>query len=251
MASANSNYAFNNQKCNESNPSSDSKVGVTLIDRVSARYDSKIIRPQDSVITIAEYSKDQSWILWDPPGPRWVLVVKKHNNHDITECMIELCLWLTNRGVQVRVEPEVRSEPALRRYHPFQSDTFNIDFVVALGGDGTLLHVNTLFQGQRGVPPIVSFALGSLGFLTPFPFSNYPVVLHQVLSAFGDHDPIRVLPRMRLNCSVFPQVPHYEDFLASCPHLPPCNEVQIPGPIVGLSFHLPLCMQCIIRLDCI
>ncbi len=41
-----------------------------------------------------------------------------------------------------------------------------VDFAITLGGDGTILHLSSLFQ--QSVPPIVSFSLGSLGFLLPF-----------------------------------------------------------------------------------
>ena len=40
------------------------------------------------------------------------------------------------------------------------------DLVLTLGGDGTVLYTSWLFQ--RIVPPILSFSLGSLGFLTNF-----------------------------------------------------------------------------------
>ena len=39
-----------------------------------------------------------------------------------------------------------------------------MDFVVCLGGDGTILHASSLFQ--QAIPPVISFSLGSLGFLT-------------------------------------------------------------------------------------
>ncbi|KAI5394348.1 NAD kinase 2 [Lathyrus oleraceus] len=39
-----------------------------------------------------------------------------------------------------------------------------VDFVACLGGDGVILHASNLFRDA--VPPIVSFNLGSLGFLT-------------------------------------------------------------------------------------
>ncbi|KAL8743710.1 MAG: hypothetical protein Q9190_003957 [Brigantiaea leucoxantha] len=45
------------------------------------------------------------------------------------------------------------------------------DFAITLGGDGTILYASWLFQ--RVVPPILSFALGSLGFLTKFDFADY------------------------------------------------------------------------------
>ena len=54
------------------------------------------------------------------------------------------------------------------------------DFVITLGGDGTVLYASWLFQ--RIVPPVLSFALGSLGFLTKFDFDEFPTTLN---SAFN------------------------------------------------------------------
>ena len=60
------------------------------------------------------------------------------------------------------------NELARQRPHTF-------DFVVTLGGDGTVLYASWLFQ--RVVPPVLSFALGSLGFLTKFDFHQYESTL--------------------------------------------------------------------------
>lgn len=49
------------------------------------------------------------------------------------------------------------------------------DFVVTLGGDGTVLYASWLFQ--RIVPPVLSFALGSLGFLTKFDYDKFEETL--------------------------------------------------------------------------
>ena len=49
------------------------------------------------------------------------------------------------------------------------------DFVLSLGGDGTVLYASWLFQ--RIVPPVLSFALGSLGFLSKFDFNDYENIL--------------------------------------------------------------------------
>ncbi|KAL8418336.1 hypothetical protein RB594_001806 [Gaeumannomyces avenae] len=49
------------------------------------------------------------------------------------------------------------------------------DFVITLGGDGTVLYASWLFQ--RIVPPVLSFALGSLGFLTKFDFDEFKETL--------------------------------------------------------------------------
>lgn len=41
------------------------------------------------------------------------------------------------------------------------------DFILTLGGDGTILHVSSLFD-QDAVPPVLSFSMGTLGFLLPY-----------------------------------------------------------------------------------
>ncbi|KAF8588700.1 ATP-NAD kinase [Ramaria rubella] len=70
------------------------------------------------------------------------------------------------------------------------------DFVVTLGGDGTVLFTSWLFQ--RIVPPVLPFALGSLGFLTNFDFSDHQVVMDSAIESG-----IRVNLRMRFTCTVY------------------------------------------------
>lgn len=55
--------------------------------------------------------------------------------------------------------------------HMCRTRPHTFDFVITLGGDGTVLYASWLFQ--RIVPPVLSFALGSLGFLTKFDFEDY------------------------------------------------------------------------------
>lgn len=47
------------------------------------------------------------------------------------------------------------------------ADGQKIDLVVTLGGDGTVLRVSSLFSTGL-VPPVLSFSMGTLGFLLPF-----------------------------------------------------------------------------------
>ncbi|CAK4032494.1 ATP-NAD kinase [Lecanosticta acicola] len=71
------------------------------------------------------------------------------------------------------------------------------DLVITLGGDGTVLFTSWLFQ--RIVPPVLAFALGSLGFLTNFDFEKYKDQLNRIM---GDHG-MRVNLRMRFTCTVY------------------------------------------------
>lgn len=73
--------------------------------------------------------------------------------------------------------------------------TNRIDFIVCLGGDGTLLYASLLFQ--ESVPPVMAFHLGSLGFLTPFRFDNFQKQVTKVLE--GD---AALTLRSRLRCII-------------------------------------------------
>jgi NAD+ kinase len=68
-----------------------------------------------------------------------------------------------------------------------------------LGGDGTVLFTSWLFQ--RIVPPVLPFALGSLGFLTNFDFADHQTVMDTAIDSG-----IRVNLRMRFTCTVYRSV---------------------------------------------
>lgn len=70
-----------------------------------------------------------------------------------------------------------------------------IDLVITLGGDGTVLYVSNIFQ--KNVPPVMSFSLGSLGFLTNFEFETYDKSLERLFTK-----KITTKLRMRLSCIV-------------------------------------------------
>ena len=67
--------------------------------------------------------------------------------------------------------------------------------IICLGGDGTLLHASSIFQ--KSCPPVLSFSMGSLGFLTPFEFKFHDKILNEVIS--GN---VAVLLRTRLKCTI-------------------------------------------------
>ncbi|KAG9126167.1 NADH kinase pos5 [Ceratobasidium sp. 392] len=70
-----------------------------------------------------------------------------------------------------------------------------IDLIITLGGDGTILHASSLFN-TGPVPPVLSFSMGTLGFLLPFHINSLPTALDDVFSGTAT-----VLPRMRLACT--------------------------------------------------
>ncbi|KAL5145524.1 NAD kinase 2, chloroplastic [Glycine soja] len=76
-----------------------------------------------------------------------------------------------------------------------------VDFVACLGGDGVILHASNLFRDA--IPPIVSFNLGSLGFLTSHNFEDFKQDLQQVIHGNSTRDGVYITLRMRLRCEIF------------------------------------------------
>nr|KAJ3414657.1 hypothetical protein HK105_001705 [Polyrhizophydium stewartii] len=120
-------------------------------------------------------------------------------------------------GLAVYVEARLKSNPVfdydafvqrlpaakdkLRFWTPSLCDANSdaIDFIITLGGDGTVLYAAWLFQHTQ-VPPVIPFHLGSLGFLTVFSITDVRSVLERVIGCSSDG--VRVNMRMRLSCTV-------------------------------------------------
>lgn len=75
-----------------------------------------------------------------------------------------------------------------------------MDLAITLGGDGTVLRLASLFDAGP-VPPVLSFSMGTLGFLLPHNAKHLPKTVDMLLN--GD---ACVLLRMRLQTRVVPGV---------------------------------------------
>eukprot|EP00201_Polytomella_parva_P005413 CAMPEP_0175083146 /NCGR_PEP_ID=MMETSP0052_2-20121109/27182_1 /TAXON_ID=51329 ORGANISM="Polytomella parva, Strain SAG 63-3" /NCGR_SAMPLE_ID=MMETSP0052_2 /ASSEMBLY_ACC=CAM_ASM_000194 /LENGTH=480 /DNA_ID=CAMNT_0016354487 /DNA_START=308 /DNA_END=1747 /DNA_ORIENTATION=- len=81
-----------------------------------------------------------------------------------------------------------------------------VDLIITLGGDGTVLHSTSLFPNDESLPPLLSFAMGTLGFLTPFEAHEYRETLAVVMSE--DTMPLDCTLRTRKRCEVFTEDGH-------------------------------------------
>jgi NAD+ kinase len=119
-------------------------------------------------------------------------MVLKKLGHDTEEAFTEVVSYLAaEEGLLVLVEPHELGGLLARRPDLDGSvDTYTdaeaasladaVDFVVCLGGDGLVLHASSLFQ--RTIPPVISFNLGSLGFLTNHLISDFRSDLADVIA---------------------------------------------------------------------
>ncbi|QPC66837.1 hypothetical protein HYE67_009068 [Fusarium culmorum] len=152
---------------------------------------------------------------------RNIMIVTKARDNQLVYLTRELAGWLlrtprygSDLGVNVYVDAKLRNSrrfdaSGLLAENPrFQhmlkywtpdlcwSQPEKFDLVLTLGGDGTVLFTSWLFQ--RIVPPVLSFSLGSLGFMTTFEFEKYKEHLNRIM---GD-DGMKINLRMRFTCTV-------------------------------------------------
>ncbi len=99
------------------------------------------------------------------------------------------------------MKPLIRTQSLYTGTH--QKIAKKADLIVTLGGDGTILRAASLFSREL-VPPILSFSLGTLGFLLPYNFKDHEEAFSQVISSRA-----KVMNRMRLQCHVYRQEKHY------------------------------------------
>eukprot|EP01091_Cochliopodium_minus_P012921 TRINITY_DN4032_c0_g1_i1.p1 TRINITY_DN4032_c0_g1~~TRINITY_DN4032_c0_g1_i1.p1 ORF type:complete len:428 (+),score=87.31 TRINITY_DN4032_c0_g1_i1:3-1286(+) len=134
--------------------------------------------------------------------PNNILLIKKKNDLQSTQFLEVIAEWLVKKygkeGVVVLVEPSAQKEhPQLPTYDISEEANLvsKIDLIITLGGDGTILHVGKMFQ--KKMPLVLSFSMGSLGFLLSFPVQKYKEALEQVFQGG-----LGFTPRMRLNCKI-------------------------------------------------
>jgi NAD kinase len=135
-------------------------------------------------------------LLW-ADMPRTVLIVKKWKDAKVREFAFEIAAWLVeHKGVRVYIASEGVLPDGVLQYTPENAE--EIDFIVTIGGDGTVLYTASLFQGP--CPPILSISYGSLGFLTATEPSEARVMIESVLNAHTE--PVDMSPRTRLQVTV-------------------------------------------------
>lgn len=151
---------------------------------------------------------------------RSIVIVTKLSDEALPRCASEMVDWLLGlaesnqfKQLQVSVQDELARRPAfgyeklvaahrnvdkclkLWNLDDLRNNPEKCDLIVALGGDGTVLYTSWLFQ--KTVPPVMSFGLGSLGFMTENDFDFFREIM-------SDHfeNGISCALRMRFQCTI-------------------------------------------------
>ena len=109
-------------------------------------------------------------------------MVKKWKDDFATKAFIEVSNWIHNKycsKVDIIVEEETYNSISVTTKNTkfiilknVKNNNEDIDLVIVLGGDGTILHLSSLFQ-VGFMPPVLAYNLGSMGFLTSFNYKEF------------------------------------------------------------------------------
>ncbi|KAI8384280.1 ATP-NAD kinase-like domain-containing protein [Radiomyces spectabilis] len=188
------------------------KADVQPIDLIQTGKDSDIVQVPGSTYG------GQFTLNW-AERPRNILIVKKPNDVKTEKALVDIASWLHQKHpVNIIVESEVAEQ--FHQELPFayvipkgqkQEYTRTVDFAITLGGDGTMLHLSSLFP--KAAPPVICFSLGTLGFLMTYDYKNYKLLLDDMMAC-----KVSVMLRMRLFCSL---------------HQPDGRRITVDGKEVG------------------
>ena len=119
-----------------------------------------------------------------PQPPKNILLMPKLHAPKVTGRAIEFAKHIYNNypGLNLIFESHIAND--IHETLPFPIYTTDpsdaptlfakkIDLVTTMGGDGTILRAASLFSMHNSVPPILSFSMGTLGFLGEWKFSEY------------------------------------------------------------------------------
>ncbi|KAM3068801.1 NADH kinase pos5 [Clarireedia jacksonii] len=145
---------------------------------------------------VPKYQQDRSSNLlslhWPSP-PRNILFVGKEDAPSVTEALAEYaCHVHSNYDVSLIFEPNFANSIHESLPFPIYSSTDPtvfpklVDMVTTLGGDGTILHASSLFSSSLHVPPMLSFSMGTLGFLGEWKFAEYKRAFREVYMSGGE-----------------------------------------------------------------
>jgi NAD kinase len=119
-----------------------------------------------------------------------ILIIKKWKNGEINKKTLELIKWI-NQHYKKNIYLE--DQEFAKRHNLISYKKQNIDLVISLGGDGTILHTNKILKNKY--PYIISFSLGTLSFISSHDFEDFKEVL---INVFNNN--FNTSLRNRINC---------------------------------------------------
>lgn len=145
------------------------RSAADLPERTNPRY-LQSTKPGSSLLSL-------NW----PRPPRNLLLIQKLYAPDVVEAVVKFSKHIHGEYPEVNLvfEPRIAATIQGRLGFPiYASDertniADKIDVIATFGGDGTVLRAASLFKLHGSVPPILSFSMGTLGFLGEWNFDEH------------------------------------------------------------------------------
>jgi NAD+ kinase len=124
-------------------------------------------------------------------------IISKPNKPELAEILPGLLAWFRKHDYQLVVDPETAPyAPGVELLQREEMASRPLNFIVVLGGDGTLIAASRAVA-KAGIP-VIGVNLGALGFLTEVPLENLYPTLEGI-----EQNRYRVETRSMVHCQVF------------------------------------------------
>ncbi|KAG5662498.1 hypothetical protein KAF25_004916 [Fusarium avenaceum] len=153
-----------------------------LPDRIHPRY-LQSTKPGSSLLSL-------NW----PKPPQNLLIIHKLYSDTVVDAVVKFSTYLRNEYPEVNLVFEPRIAESLKErldFPIYTSDSRSnmadkIDVIATFGGDGTVLRAASLYKLHGSVPPILSFNMGTLGFLGEWDFREYKKAWRETFMSGSD-----------------------------------------------------------------
>ncbi|GMH36488.1 hypothetical protein BSKO_04356 [Bryopsis sp. KO-2023] len=215
LRSQNGTHAIVTEKAEKLSPTKKADLVIVRTDGISCSREA--VNGTGSLV-FDSTSTHQHLLVWKT-RPKCVMVIKKFGPELMDE-FLKALRHLQKLMMTVVVEPDMyahvtANHPDMDFVRTFDNEEMDklchfVDFIVCLGGDGVILHAAHMFR--KCMPPVISFHLGSLGFLTNHRFEEFEMDLNNVVYGSADTSicampgmfsaGIMITLRMRLTCTI-------------------------------------------------
>mgnify|MGYP000332462246 CR=1 FL=1 len=117
-----------------------------------------------------------------------IALVGKYQADGFAHMLSKLAKTLQAMGCEVFLESETAANTAIPSLKSIKTSEFeaNIDLVIVLGGDGTMLGIARQIAGKH--VPLIGINMGTLGYMTDIPLQDVEAVLTEMLKGHFNED---------------------------------------------------------------
>lgn len=117
-----------------------------------------------------------------------IALVGKYQAEGFSDMLAKLTKTLQVMGCEVFLESETAENTVIPGLKSIKTSEFeaNIDLVIVLGGDGTMLGIARQIAGKH--VPLIGINMGTLGYMTDIPLQDVEAVLTEMLKGHFNED---------------------------------------------------------------